>query len=381
MNKKIDIFMFIDALGWEVIKDRHFLEEELPYRYPVEMQFGYSSTAIPTILSGKQPVDHKHLNFFYYDPENSPFKIFKYLSFLPEVIFGNWRVRTRLSRLIAKWYGYTGYFSLYSVPFKRLPYFNYIEKKDIFVPGGLTPISNLADELEKRDIPYHISNWRLPEIENIQIAIDEINKGDIQFGFIYTAAMDALLHKVTKAGKEIDIKLEWYSKQVKNILAAADENYDEVSFTIISDHGMTTLTEAIDVQSIVESVPYKWGEDYTSFHDSTLGRYWFHNDAARKAIMNKLEQVPHSHILTKDEKKKYGINFVDNMYGEEILLMEPGYQIAPCDLGVKPLAGMHGFAPEHEDSYASFLSSSQLTSTPRHVKDYFKIMLKNIDIR
>jgi predicted AlkP superfamily pyrophosphatase or phosphodiesterase len=344
------------------------------------MQFGYSSTAIPTILSGKQPVDHKHLNFFYYDPDNSPFKIFKYLSFLPEVIFGNWRVRTRLSRLIAKWYGYTGYFSLYSVPFKRLPYFNYIEKKDVFVPGGLAPISNLADELEKRGVPYHISNWRLSESDNIQIAIDEINKGGIQFGFIYTAAMDALLHKVTKAGKDIDIKLQWYSEQVKKILAAANENYDEVSFTIISDHGMTTLTEAIDVQSMVESVPYEWGVDYTSFHDSTLGRYWFHNDDARDAIMSKLELAPHSRILSEEEKVKYGINFPDNMYGEEILLMDPGYQIAPCDLGAKPLAGMHGFDPEDADSYACLLSSVRPSTLPHHVKDYFRVMIEKIGI-
>ena len=35
MNKKIDIFMFIDAMGWEVIKNRNFLEDLLPFRRPV----------------------------------------------------------------------------------------------------------------------------------------------------------------------------------------------------------------------------------------------------------------------------------------------------------------------------------------------------------
>ncbi len=45
--------MFIDAMGWEVLKDREFLSDLLPYRQPVEMQFGYSCTAIPTILTGE----------------------------------------------------------------------------------------------------------------------------------------------------------------------------------------------------------------------------------------------------------------------------------------------------------------------------------------
>jgi len=372
MKKKIDIFMFVDALGWEVIKDRNFLEDLLPYRYPVEMQFGYSSAAVPTILSGKQPIEHKHLNFFYYDPENSPFKVFKYLSFLPESIFGNHRIRTRLSKLISKWRGYTGYFSLYSVPFSRLPYFNYIEQNDVFIPGGLAPVKNLADILEEQGVSYHISNWRLPEEESIRIAIDEIQQEKIEFGFIYTAAMDALLHRVTKSGKEIDVKLEWYSELVKKIVDTANEHYEQVSFTIISDHGMTTLTEAIDVQKIIEDLPFKWGSDYVSFHDSTMGRYWYPNKTIKEQFGEKLNSIPHSHVLTDEEKRRYGIDFADNMYGEDILLMDPGYQIAPCDLGRKPLAGMHGFAPEHPDSNASYLSTKEPDEPPTHVKDYLK---------
>ena len=33
------------------------------------MQFGFSSAAIPTILSGQPPTSHKHLSFYYYDPK------------------------------------------------------------------------------------------------------------------------------------------------------------------------------------------------------------------------------------------------------------------------------------------------------------------------
>jgi len=54
--------LFINALDWEIIKDRDFLKEPALHRYRVGMQFGYSSTAIPTVLTGEKPTIHKHFN-------------------------------------------------------------------------------------------------------------------------------------------------------------------------------------------------------------------------------------------------------------------------------------------------------------------------------
>ena len=51
-NKNIEIFLFIDALGWKIINDHKFMTDLLPHRKKIFMQFGYSSSAIPTILSG-----------------------------------------------------------------------------------------------------------------------------------------------------------------------------------------------------------------------------------------------------------------------------------------------------------------------------------------
>ena len=71
----VEIFLFIDALGWELVSRTGFMEKELPFRRGIEMQFGYSSTAIPTILSGKLPAEHGHLGLFRFAPEKSPFRM------------------------------------------------------------------------------------------------------------------------------------------------------------------------------------------------------------------------------------------------------------------------------------------------------------------
>ncbi|MBR2427644.1 MAG: nucleotide pyrophosphatase, partial [Lentisphaeria bacterium] len=67
-HKTIEIFLFIDALGWKIVNDHKFLTELLPERKKINMQFGYSSSAIPTILSGKTPSEHGHLGLFRFAP-------------------------------------------------------------------------------------------------------------------------------------------------------------------------------------------------------------------------------------------------------------------------------------------------------------------------
>jgi hypothetical protein len=374
--KRIAVFMFIDALGWEIIKDREFLKDLLPHRYRVEMQFGYSSTAIPTILSGEKPTVHKHLSFYYYAPQKSPFTFLNRLGLglLPSAIADRWRVRHILSKLVAKYHGFTGYFEMYAMPFERLPYFDYIEKTDIFVPGGLNPVKNLADVLEDSGIPYHISNWRLQEIENVEALISEARKGEIRFAFLYTAAMDGLLHRVTKDGEEVNHKLEWYDKHIHRLIKELERAYEDIYFAVLSDHGMTTLTGVVDVKREVESLGFEFGKDFAVVYDSTMARLWFFHDAAREAVIGKLQRIPHAHVLQEEELKRYYIDFEDHMYGEIILLMDPGWQIEPCDMGRKALPAMHGFAPEHEDSYAALMTCEPVEFEMNCVDDYFRLM-------
>jgi Type I phosphodiesterase / nucleotide pyrophosphatase len=382
MKKDITIFMFIDAMGWEVLKGRKFLEDLLPYRQPVGMQFGYSCTAIPTILTGERPVTHKHLSFYYYNPEDSPFKMFKNLGlhYLPSVIMDRWRVRHQLSKFVKKMYNFTGYFEMYAMPFNRLHYFDYIEKTDLFVAGGLSPTPNLADLLVKNNVPYSISNWRLSEEQNIDAMIDQVRQGDIRFAFLYTAAMDGLLHRVTKDGKEIQEKLDWYAGKVETLVQVIKEHYEDYSLFLISDHGMTTLSGTEDVKSAIEQLDLEFGKDYTAVYDSTMARFWYFNDKARTKILAALGKIPQSSILEEDYLRKHGVWFEDKMFGETYLMMDPGVQIEPCDMGRKALAGMHGFAPEHPDSMASFLSSEPVDNMEINwVGDYFQVMKSKIE--
>ena len=67
---RIHIFILIDALGWEYIKERPFLNDVLPHRQPLRTVLGFSSGAIPTILTGVPFTDSTRPRFrrHRYDP-------------------------------------------------------------------------------------------------------------------------------------------------------------------------------------------------------------------------------------------------------------------------------------------------------------------------
>lgn len=386
MKKEINVYMFVDALGWEIANRFSFLKDELPNRRKVQMQFGYSSTAVPTILSGAKPSEHGHFSFFYYDPVNSPFKIFKYMKYFfgaglhPRCFFNRGRVRRKISKLFAWWKNYTGYFQLYEVSYNKLPYFNYCEKNDIFAAGGLAPVKNLRDVLIEENVPYHMSDWRKPEAQNIKEALSAIESGKIDFAFIYTAALDGFLHDNVGDEKAIAQRLKYYEDLAKSILDALKKTGRKFSFTIISDHGMTKKTGVQDVQKILDSLGLKFGKDYISITDATMLRLWYLNDTAKEIIRARFSKPDClGAFVSQEEKVRYGIDFKNAKFGEDIFLMQDGVQIEPSDLGKKSLNGMHGFSPLAPDSYASYLSTKAPEFEPQTVADFFRLMKSDIE--
>src|SRR5215470_14554363 len=83
-KRRVDIFVLIDAMGWKFLEGREFLNDILPYRRPLRTVLGFSSGAIPAMLTGSSPAENGHWNLFYYDPQGSPFRWLHRFGFLPD---------------------------------------------------------------------------------------------------------------------------------------------------------------------------------------------------------------------------------------------------------------------------------------------------------
>lgn len=372
---KIRIAIFVDALGFEIVKKYNFFEE-LTYRRPVQMQFGYSSTALPTILTGKKPKEHGHFTMFHLNKETSPFKnsLMKPLKLFPSKLEQNWRIRNVVSRCLKQFYNFSGYLNIYSIPIKKLEKLDISEKRNIFLEKGFDNTENVSDILKARGEKFFMSNYEAAESENISALKKSISEKEIEFAFLYTAQLDSLLHVQSKDGEGIKDKLRWYEEQFKDVIELANKKYDDVEVMLFSDHGMTTYTESFDVQSILKSTGLTEGVDYDVLLDATIARFWYYNDSAKEIIRKSLNADKIKHIQP-EQLIEWGCDFEGDKYGEDFYLVDPGVQIVPNDFGKKPLKGMHGYTPEHKDSNACFLANFEPEKDPQWVGDFFDLMV------
>ena len=375
-HKCIEIFLFVDALGWKIVNDHNFLSDLLPHRRRIRMQFGYSSSAIPTILSGKTPAEHGHLGMFRFAPDDSPFHgISRYAwLFRPQSFWDRGRVRHHLSRVLKRMLGFSGYFQLYRMPIEKLRFMDYCEKRDLFVPNGMAPLENLADLLLRSRVPFHISNWRLSDGENFRAAEQALADGR-RFLFVYTAGLDGFLHENIGNAVAVSRKLQEIAAQTIQLYERAGKYADRVNFTILSDHGMTPLTGTVNLMEAIESQGLVFGRDYGACFDSTMARFYYLTEYSREAISVLLETFRDcGHTLSREEEIAYGIHRKDRLFGDQIFLLNPGLQMIPSDMASKPLSGMHGFSPEDIHSDAALLANRPVPETIQCVANYFELM-------
>ncbi|MEI6875661.1 MAG: alkaline phosphatase family protein [Spirochaetota bacterium] len=373
--KTLSLFVFIDAFGWELARGRSFLEPEARVKKPLETVFGYSCTCDPTIITGVPPREHGHFSFFVYDREKSPFRALRALGVLPRSLVDRGRVRNKISQFVQKAYGYTGYFQLYAVPFKFMHLFDYTEKRDIYLEGGINGGQpSIFVLLDRAGVPYFRSDWRKGETEAVADLKAALADGAPRMAYLYLAKMDALLHALGTGAPEIDAKIEGYQATLRAVVEDARKSYDEVRLFVFSDHGMTNITRTSPLMAAIDASGLVFGEDYAAVYDSTMARFWFIKEGARERIMKVLEGHPDGRILDDATLRDWGVDFADRRYGELFFLLHPGVLLCPSFMGTKPLAGMHGYAPDSPGSRASFFSTADLDHPPEGLADLFALM-------
>ncbi|MFH1680891.1 MAG: hypothetical protein ABIH26_09645, partial [Candidatus Eisenbacteria bacterium] len=70
--KRVTIAVLIDAFGWDVLGAHPFLPE-LEHRKPLRTVLGFSSAALPSLLSGRWPEEHGRWFLYRRNPCESPF--------------------------------------------------------------------------------------------------------------------------------------------------------------------------------------------------------------------------------------------------------------------------------------------------------------------
>lgn len=378
MKAILPLFVFIDACGWEIIKDGDFLRDLAPQRKRLDSVLGYSSTCVPSILSGHWPDEHRNWSYFVYDPKHSPFKSLRFLRWLPKAITSRRIFRRWLSKFVKARLDFRGYFDLYNIPFKYISLFDFTEKKSPLTPGGMNRGPNIFDFLELNNISYHVSDPARPEQQNLDDLTSQIESEGIDFAFVYWPELDGLLHRVGNQSLQVPSKLEQYQKWIQQLMATAQKHYDEVRLYVFSDHGMANCDDYLDLRAKIDALPVKMGKDYAVVYDSTMARFWFFNDGARRLVCDALKKVPQGRILPNHELKTLRAYFPDHYFGEVIFLVNEGTLIVPSHMGERPIRAMHGYHPRDKHSYAALMTNQP--AVPEDVvaiPDIHKLMVRD----
>ena len=375
-GSRVHIFVLIDALGWKFVEGREFLCDLLPYRVPLRTVLGYSSGAIPSILSGQSPAQNGHWNLYYYDPEKSPFRWLRHFHFLPNRVLDSRIARKLLKEMGRRVLGLGPLFECCVSP-RILPWFNWVEKRDLYGPGGISGASSIFDRLEEDGIPYCVYSYReMDDKEILEQAQRDLEAGKASFFFLYLSEMDMFLHMHCGDDRQLGQRLDWYAAELRDMFCLAQELDPEASFTIVSDHGMTPVKHQHDLVQDVESLGFQMPVDYLAVYDSTMARFWFFDEGARQAIRERLTSLSCGRILDPSELQRLGVFFPDSRYGELVFLLHPGWLLSRSDFnghGWSPV-GMHGYHPDDPDSDAIFLSNNEPSVTVRTISDIFQCM-------
>ncbi len=357
MKPFLPLFVFVDACGWEIIKDHPFAKTLAPHRRKLTSVFGFSSACIPSILSGRWPVSHRNWCYFVYDPINSPFRFLRHLRWLPRALTSRRFFRHRLSKLLKVHLKFRGYFDLYNIPFEFISLFDFSEKKNPLQPGGLNVGPNIFDHLQDRGIPYHVSDPTRTERQNLDALLTDLDRESIDLAWLYWPDLDGVLHRVGNQSPEVPAKLNAYEPWLAELMTKALQHYEKVSLTIFSDHGMANCDVLLDLRAKIEPLGLKMGVDFAVVYDSTMGRFWFFNERARTLVTDRLRKIPGGRILPDAELEKLGALFPDRYFGELIFLTDEGVLIVPSHMGERPIRAMHGYHPDAPHSYASLLTN------------------------
>jgi hypothetical protein len=360
------VVVIIDAFGFELAERHGFRLPELPHRARLDTVLGFSQAALASILTGCAPDEHGLWMMYSFAAHASPFA---WLALVPPCVSSR---RFWLRRLI-RWnlervHRIRGYYSLYDVPRNILPHLDIPGRRALFAVGGVPGSTTIFDEVAARGIPWRVWDYHDDEAASFAALRDALAERRRGFFLLYTAGLDAELHRVGSGGDGVASRLEWYRARLAEIVAASEAGGGARIF-VLGDHGMCDVRARVGLMGDVAALGLDVPRDYVPFYDSTMARFRIRSDRAWSVLARFLGGRAEGRLLGADEMKALGVSFADGRFGDLVFLVEPGTIISPSFMGSGPIAAMHGYDPDAPCMPSLLLSNAGLPGPEMSILD------------
>jgi len=370
------LVVFVDALG---PREADLLVESglaLPHRASLTGVLGYSSGAIPTILTGVSPSRHGRMCLFSrLEPQAvSPLQPLQWLGLMPRIVHERARVRRMASLAIARLRGFDGYLALHRVPPALFARLDVPEREDLFKARDIGGVPTFLARAREAGLRVVTSDWRKPEASRIA-DLEAAPEADLVF--LYLSGLDAILHR--DGGIEQDARAwatqaaSWVQRAQRAM--AGGESRREVQTLVIGDHGMASVETVVDPRPTLAELDRLLGREFV-FVDSTMLRV--SAPAARsadaRAILGRLpvNVLDAEGMAARDAPS-------DGRYGDLIALLPEGSIFAPSFVGGR-VRGMHDYDRSSPSAHAALLSSEPLPPELGRLEDVAGWVCRALDL-
>ncbi|MBN1884619.1 MAG: alkaline phosphatase family protein [Candidatus Krumholzibacteriota bacterium] len=359
------VVVIIDALGAELARTHGFAVAGLAHGRRLESVLGFSQAALTSILTGVRPDRHGLWMMYAFD-DRSPFR---FLRCFPDAL----GTRRRIVRRLVRWKlgaldRVGAYYSLYDVPKRVLGCLDLPARRPLFEPGGGQGTPTVIDRAIERGDRCFVRDYRCPELEAFDDLDQALDAGRHDFHLLYTAGLDAVLHRFGTGHEETAKRLRLYEKRLGRIVSKCDR------MIVLGDHGMCDVERTVDLIARVEALGLRVPRDVVPFYDATMARFRVRDARVRSGLEQLLGELGCGRILDEAEQRLLGVRFEDGRFGDLIFVVETGTVIEPSFMGRTAPAGMHGYHPA-APCMDSLMLSSELADGCRSITDVASLVL------
>ncbi len=370
------LVVFVDALGPSQLERFGNKLAFLPHRRSLRGILGYSSGALPTILTGAPPTIHGRMCLFSQrvagsDGVLSPLSI---LGLLPKAVHERASVRRAAAALLARHSRLSGYVALHRVPPEAFRWLDIPEREDLFQSEMIGRSRTFLSDARAAGLRVYSANWKLPEGERWNEAFELIEKQKPDLTFLYASELDAHLHQYGNNDARTDNLLSRVAQRILRAREILADDARPLVTIVVGDHGMADVNRIVDPRPHVSRVGIE-----RSIVDSTMLRFWADAGTlsrARKEL--EFTGIPGTWLdLTALRKREVPV--AGAPYGQALWLLPEGTIFAPSWVGGKA-RGMHGYDIGTRSSLAALSSDDPAISECQALVDVAGVIRGHLGI-
>lgn len=368
--------VFVDALGPPQLERFGARLSFLPHRRALEGILGYSSGALPSILTGAPPAVHGRMCLFSRRPEQEPsiLRPLAWLGLLPRVLHERGALRRALSKAFARASGLTGYVQLHRVPPAAFRWLDLPERDDMFRADRIGGAPTFLADARRAGLSVYAAPWQLPEPRRWEAAHAALAREKPDLAFLYATELDGALHAGGNRSPQADEAVARIARNVARAREVMGADGASLTTIVVGDHGMADVERVIDPRGVVRELA-----GARLFVDSTMLRFW--GDArALAAARRALERTDFGGAWVDVDGLRARRAPTDQApFGDAVYVLPEGSLFAPSYLGGR-VAGMHGYDLGTRSSRAALATDDPDAAACQAITDVAGVVRRRLQL-